>query len=198
MVTVMVVPRADALAPTPPDATDLHVVDAVCAWLDPRRLVTTEVHVRGPKWVQMWVSIGIALMPGEVREDVEQKVKKAVEDYLSPLTGGLPAVATGITLEATGVSPVGWPLGSSVTTGDLVAAATRVSGVRYVEGVRLAARRGAGSLEGDVVEVALTGLELPHPTVFVTTGPPEDPAALLGASQPGPPMLPIPVIPRKC
>jgi hypothetical protein len=198
-VTVMVVPRADALAPAPPDAIDPHVLEAVCRWLDPKRLVTTQVFVRGARWVPIVVSVGIALMPGEVREEVEQRARSALAGYLSPLTGGLGAVdgEPQITVETTGASPTGWPLGMAVRTDDLAATVTRVPGVRYVEGVRLAATRG-GATSSDVAEVALTGLELPHVTVFVATGPPEDPMALLGSSLDAPSVVPVPVVPRSC
>jgi len=199
-VTVLVVPRADALAPAPPSAVDPHVLTAVCAWLDPRRLLTTQVFVRGARWVPVIVSVGIALMPGEVREEVERRVRAAVSGYLSPLTGGLgiPAgAAAGISVEQTGASPTGWPLGTGVRTDDLGAAVTRIPGVRYVTGLRLAAGRD-GTVTSDLPEVTLTGLELPHATVFVSTGPPEDPLTLIGASLPAPNRVPVPVIPRRC
>lgn len=200
-VTVMVVPRADGLAAVPPATVDTHVLEAVCEWLDPRRLITTQVFVRGASWVQVVVSVGIALMPGEVREQVEQRVRAALTAYLSPLTGGLglgpgPA-SSSISVEATGSSPSGWPLGMSVRSDDLAAAATRVAGVRYVHGVRLATRRGA-TTTGDVSEVPLAGLELPYANVFVATGDPEDPLSLLGSSLPAANVVPVPVIPRKC
>jgi hypothetical protein len=199
-VTVMVVPRADALAPTPPSAIDPHVLEAVCRWVDPTRLVTTQVFVRGAHWVSIVVSVGIALMPGEVREEVEQRAREALAGYLSPLTGGLGAGLNGepeITVETTGASPTGWPLGVSVRGDDLGATVTRVPGVRYVEGVRLAATRD-GVTTSDLTEVGLTGLELPHATVFVASGPPEDPLALLGSSLDVPSMVPVPVVPRTC
>jgi hypothetical protein len=196
-VTVMVVPRADALAPSPPATTDPHVLEAVCRWLDPKRLLTTQVFVRGARWVPVVVSIGIALMPGEVREEVEQRAAAAIRGYLSPLTGGLVgAEQPGITVEATGGSPTGWPLQTAVRRDDLTAAATRVPGVRYVEGVRLAVTR-SGSVVSDVPEVALTGLELPVATVFVGVGEPADPLGLLGDRLDGT-AVPVPVIPRKC
>jgi len=196
-VTVMVVPRGDALAPAPPAATDPHVLEAVCRQIDPRRLVTTQVFVRGARWAPVVVSIGVALMPGEVREEVEQRVRAAVSGYLSPLTGGLGiADDAGITVESTGASPTGWPLGVDVRVDDLAAAATRVAGVRFVEGVRLAVTRD-GATASDVPAVALTGLELPWATVHVTAGPPEDPLALLGASL-DQPSVPVPVVPRTC
>ena len=198
-VTVMVVPRADALAPTPPDAIDPHVLEAVCRWIDPRRLVTTQVFVRGARWVPIVVSVGIALMPGEVREEVEQRARSALRGYLSPLTGGVGAAddAAEITVETTGASPTGWPLGFAVRGDDLAATVTRVPGVRYVEGVRLATTRG-GVTTSDLTEVTLSGLELPHATVFVGTGPPEDPLALLGSSLDAPSVVPVPVVPRTC
>jgi Baseplate J-like protein len=197
-VTVMVVPRADALRPSPPATTDPHVLEAVCAWLDPKRLITTQVFVRGARWVPIVVSVGIALMPGEVREEIEQRARDTLREYLSPLTGGLgTADADGIAVESTGVSPTGWPLGVGVRIDDLAAAVTRVPGVRYVEGVRLAVTRD-GTTSSDVGEVALTGLELPHATVFVSVGQPEDPLALMGDRLLAPDVVPVPVVPRKC
>lgn len=195
-VTVMVVPRDHVTAPTPPPTVDRYVLETVCRWIDPRRLITTEVHVRGPTWIPIVVSVGIALMPGEVREEVEQRTRAAIRAHLSPLSGGI-ADRTGITVEETGASPVGWPLGVAVRTDDLAAAATRVAGVRYVEGVRLSVTRN-GTTSTDVTEVTMSGLELPFATVFVGVGHPEDPADLSGTSQAAPTTYPVPVIPKKC
>jgi predicted phage baseplate assembly protein len=195
-VTVMVVPRADATAPTPPASTDRHVLTSVCAWLEPRRLLTTQLFVRGPQWVPVVVSVGVALAPGEVREEVETAVRTALLRHLSALDGGLRPTASELAVETTGASPQGWPLGAAVRADDLLAAATRVPGVRFVEGVRLAVvRNGAVSA---ATAIALSGLELPHAKVFVTTGAPDDPLGLLGSSLAAPAALPIPVIPRKC
>jgi hypothetical protein len=201
-VTIMVVPRSDALAPTPPSTIDPHVLEAVCGWVDPRRLITTRVFVRGARWVPIVASVGIALMPGEVREEVEQRARAALADYLSPLAGGLGSGSTAadpgrLTVESTGASPTGWPLGVGVRVDDLAATVTRVAGVRYVEGVRLAVTRG-GTTNADVDEVTLTGLELPFATVFVGVGAPEDPLALLGTRLDAPDIVPVPVIPKKC
>jgi hypothetical protein len=198
-VTVMVVPRADALAPSPPAAVDQHVLEAVCAWLDPKRLITTQVFARGARWVPIVVSVGIALVPGEVREEVEQRVRAALDEYLSPLTGGLRSSepTDEDSVEATGASPHGWPLGVGVRVDDLGAAVTRVAGVRYVEGVRLAVTRG-GATSSDVTEVALAGLELPKASVFVSVGAPEDPLALTGGSLDAPERVPVPLVPKKC
>ena len=47
-VTVMVIPRHDPLQPDAP-RPDRLFLNSICAYLDPRRLVTTELHLRGPR-----------------------------------------------------------------------------------------------------------------------------------------------------
>ena len=189
VVTILVVPRSDPLRPSAPQP-DRQFLDAVCAWLDPRRLITTEVAVRGPQYVQLWASVGIVSLPGQVPTLVEQAVAAAVRAYLSPLVGGLP------TPPAT--TGTGWPLGVSVRAQDIEAVATRVPGVRYVDSVILAASTG-GAVVCPLTEVALVGLELPDATVFVGSGPAADPSSLIGTSQPSvPSVVPVPVVAPNC
>ncbi len=141
IVTVLVIPKYD---PDQPDAPrpDRLFLGTVCRWLEVRRLLTTEIFVRGPEYVPVIVSVGIVTQPGQVRELVQRAVQTAIRDYLSPLIGG-PAVegaATG-TDEAC-VDPAtpapanacptprgtGWPLNMEVRRLDLEAVATRVGG----------------------------------------------------------------------
>ena len=141
-ITVMVIPRIDSVHPDAPLPNRLFL-DTVANWLDPRRLITTEVFVRGPIYVGIWVSVGIVTLPGQFREVVQRNVMNAIRDYLSPLTGGPPAYNQ-ITLEAecapadagstiTSVHGKGWPLNMDVRRQDLEAVASRVAGVRYVD-----------------------------------------------------------------
>ena len=39
-------------------------LDAICRYIDPRRLVTTEIFLRGPEYVDLWVSIGVEVEAG--------------------------------------------------------------------------------------------------------------------------------------
>jgi hypothetical protein len=167
MVTLMVIPRSD---PDHPDAPrpDRQFLDAVCAWLDPRRLITTDVKT-----------------------------------YLSPLTGGVAGRGTDdLTCAAGSSSPAGgpgWPLATAVRSHDIEAVATRVAGVRYVDSVLLAWLPPGGPLMTGVDQVPLAGLQLPDATVFVALGPAEDPASLIGSSQPVPPtQVPVPIVPPTC
>jgi hypothetical protein len=221
-VTVMVIPRTD---PAQPDAPlpDRLFLDTVASWLDPRRLITTEVFVRAPSYVRIWVSVGIVTLPGQFREVVQRNVMNAIRDYLSPLTGGPPAYNQ-ITLEAecassdasstmTAMHGTGWPLNMDVRRQDLEAVATRVAGVRYVDSIRLGiAPEDGGSTLVDVESVSMLGLQLPRLVgISVREGPATNVADLLGqpltppstggpgAGGPGnPSAVPVPVLPQKC
>src|SRR5439155_13501709 len=85
VVTVLVVPndRARPEAPVP----DQFFLRAVCEYLEPRRVLTSEVHVRGPEYVGIWLSIGITVVPGRDIATVREAVKAAVRLILSPIFG---------------------------------------------------------------------------------------------------------------
>jgi hypothetical protein len=201
MVTVLVIPRSDPVNPNAPQP-DLLFLDAVCSWLDPRRLITTEVHVRGPQYQQIWVSVGIEVLPGQAPPIVRQAVTAAVQAFLSPLTGGLPATdaSTGILTGDTTATGSGWPLGNAVRSQDIEAVATRVPGVRYVNQVLIAGLAPDGSVIASLDPVPITGLQLPAVAkVSASSGSPEDPSSLIGSSQPAPStQFPVPVVPAVC
>jgi hypothetical protein len=197
MVTLLVIPRSDPLYPNAP-TPDRQFLNAVCSWLDPRRLVTTELHVRGPLYQPIWVSVGFEVLPGQVPSIVQQQVITAVQAFLSPLTGGLPPATSPDGLPAGPVSGTGWPLGIDVRSQDIEAIATRVPGVRYVDSVRIAAPNTAGVV-ASVDPAPISGLQLPAATVFANIGAADDPAVIIGSSQPVPPtQVPVPVVPPTC
>lgn len=226
-ITVMVIPRTDQIQPDAPLPNRLFL-DTIASWLDPRRLITTEVFVRGPSYLRIWVSVGIVTLPGQFREVVQRNVMNAIRDYLSPLTGGPPAYNQ-LTLEAecaatdtsstmTAMHGVGWPLNMDVRRQDLEAVATRVAGVRYVDSIRLGiAPTDGGPTLVDVESVSILGLQLPQLVgISVREGPATAVADLLGqpltppsaggpgAGGPGtggagnPSAVPVPVLPQKC
>lgn len=83
-VTVIVVP--DSTAPNPQPSAGL--LRTVCAFLESRRLLTTELYVVGPRYVPVSVEATIVAADhadlGKVREQIEGVLSK----YLHPLTGG--------------------------------------------------------------------------------------------------------------
>ncbi len=209
-VTVMVIPRHDARQPEAP-VPDRLFLEAVCAWLDPRRLLTTEIFVRGPEYVSIWVTVGITTAPGQVRELVRRNVEAALRVYLSPLVGGPPipgapdldAVCDPTAAPTAPCAPprgTGWPLGTEVRDRDLEAVATRVIGVRYVDSVRLASLSSDGVTLTDADRIPLAGLQLPRlVAISVREGAAEDPAELLGPRAATPSTtVPVPVLPKQC
>ena len=200
MVTVMVIPRSDPVHPKAP-LPDRQFLNAVCDWLSPRRLVTTELHVRGPFYRQLWVSIGIVTLPGQVPSIVEQAVTKAVETFVSPLYGGLPTQPNedgllGVPDPSTGT---GWPLGVNIRSQDIEAVATRVPGVRYVDSVLMAAVDANGAVHSPIDTLTLSGLQLPQATVVCGPPPAVDPATLIAGSQAvATSTVPVPVVPDTC
>jgi hypothetical protein len=196
-VTVMAVPAIDpAPAQVPmPDA----FVDAIACWLDPRRLVTTEVFVRRPDYQDIWVSIGLDVAAGASSVTVRDAVKAALEATLSPLPPPGTDTTDGpelILQTAAGRrAPRGWPLRKPVSKMDVMASALRVDDVEGVTGVLLAEGTGA-----DTDSVDMTGLQLPRLAgLSVTVGDPITLDDLRGQAPPvDNPFIPVPIVPEEC
>jgi predicted phage baseplate assembly protein len=143
MVTLMVIPRYDADQPEAP-IPDQNFLKAICDYINPRRLVTTELYLCGPSYLDVWVSIGIQAQPvasgsGGIAE-VRERVKAAIRQFFSPL----PPDADGMPVDDTippdspyASGPRGWPLSKSVVSVEVATIAGRVPGVLAVNGVLL-------------------------------------------------------------
>lgn len=180
VVTVLAVPRYDAAQPGAP-RPDRMFLDAICAHLDPRRLVTTELHVQGPDYVRVVVSVGVEAAPGRSVPLVRQAVQDAVRRFLSPLPSD---------------DGPGWPLGKPVDRLEIWTAAAKVPGVGKVVDVLL----GREDEPSPVDRVPIDHLELPHLTALnVQSGQPVALDALRGRPEPpGGSVLPIPSVPEEC
>lgn len=185
-ITIMVIPRYDVAQPEAP-IPDRLFLELVCKHLEPRRLVTTEVHVVGPKYKNIYVSVGIEVAAGWDFPPVREAVNNAIRDFLSPLKGGRDGK--------------GWPLKKAVVAKELEAEATRVEGVAYVTQLLL------GDEFGDDVDyVPLSGVELPRILkVDTQQGDPEPLEQLLGEATISledaakrKQIVPVPVIPKEC
>lgn len=95
-VTVIVVPDTDEPAPIPTEAT----LRTVCAYLNLRRLLTTELYVVRPTYKEVSVRVEVVAKNsadlGEVKEGIEAKLLK----YFHPLKGG--------------EDGLGWPFGGNI------------------------------------------------------------------------------------
>lgn len=182
LVTVMVIPEYDLVYPNTPQPDHLFL-ERVCKYLHPRRLITTELHIRGPEYVSVWVSIGIDVVAGEPFAPVREDVKSIVTQFLSSLKGGFE-------LE-------GWPLSRPVEAAELLAVAARVSGVSKVNEVLLGTASGSGKQT-----ISLSGLQLPRLAgIEVQSGSAQSLDELRGdldESVPETALTPVPVIPDDC
>jgi hypothetical protein len=197
-VTLMLVPTFDPVTPDAPSPSN-DFLDTVCSYLDTRRLVTTEVFLRGPEYVGIWISIGIQVLPGINPAPVREAVKAAVLQFLAPIVGGPqqlpddPAVLLNAPLSPSIYK--GWPLGKPVISLEVMTIAGRTSGVEFVQDVLLAQSGPA------VAQVEITGLQLPRVLgISVTNGPALSLDELRGGTtQVGPTgVAQLPVIPGEC
>ncbi|MEQ1545831.1 putative baseplate assembly protein [Methyloglobulus sp.] len=183
VVSVVVWPKDDPSHPNAP-LPDRNLLRDVCAYLDQRRLVTTELYVIPPTYHKVAVSVGVHVKPGFGVEAVRQWVELVLRQYLAPLP---PYGPTG----------QGWPLGRRVHGPELEAAALQVEGVEFLEGLEV-----IGFNEQTQVwtqgTVLLAIYEVPELTeITVVEGTPL-PAGQTIVPPPGKTPVPIPTIRQEC
>jgi predicted phage baseplate assembly protein len=177
VVTVMVIPN-DPQNPQGP-VPDGYFLQAVCNYLEPRRLLTTEVHVVGPDYQDLSVSVGFDIVAGKDVAVVAEGIKAAISNYLSPLAGG--------------PNGTGWPLQKNVLVGELLAQAARVDGIDSIEAVLMWDATGTPQ-----TTLSITNLQLPCLTqVGANTGSPNDLTQQASAPS-GLTLVPVPVVPSVC
>jgi hypothetical protein len=196
-ITLMLVPTFDPINPDAPSPSS-DLLDTVCSYLDTRRLVTSEVYLRGPEYVGIWISIGIQVLPGLNPSPVRDAVKAAVTQFLAPTAGGRQTLPDdpSVVLNSPASVYKGWPLGKSVIALEIMTVAGRTSGVEFVQDVLLA--QSAAS----VAQVDMSGLQLPQVLgISVVNGPPLSLDELRGTqttTTTGSSAAQVPVIPQEC
>jgi predicted phage baseplate assembly protein len=95
-VSVIVVPDSDEPMPLPSDG----LLQTVCACLDARRLVTTELYVMKPTYVQVSVSAAVVVNDDADLAEVSLAIETRLLAYFHPLTGG--------------ENGDGWPFGGTI------------------------------------------------------------------------------------
>lgn len=121
VVTLIVLPAYDPLHPDQP-TPDREMLRRVCAHLEPRRLVTTELYVTPPQYVRLSCSVAVEPEPGAGEETLRRHIELALRQHLAPLP-------------PYGPDGKGWPFGRAVRDRDIEAATLRVQGVRLVNEV---------------------------------------------------------------
>jgi hypothetical protein len=201
-VTLMLIPRFDANRPAAPKPDRLFL-DTVCRHLDPRRLVTTELFLRGPDYKDIWITVGINVVAGAAVPTVREAVKTALLQFLAPLNqeqaGILNDAASTVASPQLAGTQNGWPLRKTVTDRELLAVASRVPGVLLINDVKI-----AEGTKPSTPQITMTGLELPRVIgIAVNVGDELDLDQLRGqAIVPATPtttrIVPVPVVPEEC
>jgi predicted phage baseplate assembly protein len=185
VVTVIVLPAHDPITPDTP-TPDREMLRRVCAQLETRRLVTTELYVTPPEYVPVDVSVAVEAEPGTGSETLMRWVELALRQHFAPLP-------------PYGPDGAGWPFGRDARDRDAEAATLRVQGVRLVnevllEGEAIAADGSVTPVSGSVPMLAW---QLPViRSVRVAIGEKAEEIA----PEPPPPVdgLPVPVEVEKC
>jgi hypothetical protein len=112
-VTLVVLPKNKEDTPQPSEAQ----LRAICAWLEPRRLITTELHITGPKYKKVTKLSGrLQIRAGFDLTAVTDAVYTALVDFFHPIRGGSDGT--------------GWPMGDDIFVGDLYDLILDMEGVR--------------------------------------------------------------------
>ncbi|ODS25050.1 putative baseplate assembly protein [Candidatus Endobugula sertula] len=182
VVSVIVWPQSDAENPEAP-MPDLNQLRTVCAFLDARRLVTTELYVLPPTYRP--VAVGVVVKSGYGVDAVRHWVELVIRQFLAPIPPYGPAGA-------------GWPLGRRVHGPELEAAAHQVEGVEYLDGLTLVGWDEQGQLMYDTMTLAKN--EVPELIgVTVEVGPITlDPGDTIKPQQTSASPVPVPVLREEC
>jgi predicted phage baseplate assembly protein len=97
VVSVVVVPDSAEDQPRPSEGT----LRTVCAYLDQRRLLTTEVYVAPPTYQDVSVDVDLVAEESADLAQVQRDVEKTLRDYFHPLRGG--------------EDGLGWPFGGTIS-----------------------------------------------------------------------------------
>jgi hypothetical protein len=115
VLTVIVVPDSDAPNPLPSEGT----LRTVCAYLDPRRLLTAEVYVVKPTYRHVEIRGEVIATNDADLGEVKVGVEEALLDYFHPLRGG--------------ESGEGWPFGGTIYYAQVYQRVFAVPGVERIE-----------------------------------------------------------------
>jgi hypothetical protein len=208
IVTLMLIPRYDPKSPDAPNADSIFL-DTICRYLDPRRLVTTQLILRGPVYKPIWLSVGINVVAGSSIAEVREAVKQSLLDFLAPLrqsqAAQLDNQAAFLQTPQYAYMQKGWPLRKPVTARELLAVASRVPGVLLINDVLI-----CEDTKPAAEQIAMNGLELPRVAgISVSIGDPMPVDQLRGevvttgtgtgtGTTPAPKIVPVPLVPEEC
>ncbi|MGD9749809.1 MAG: putative baseplate assembly protein [Acidimicrobiia bacterium] len=143
-VTLVLLPASDQATPQPSEAQ----LQAVCRWLEPRRLVTTEIHLTGPTYAEVRrVDLRIEVADDADVHEVSGRVFEAVQTFLHPIRGGSDGS--------------GWEFGAPIYHAELYERVLAVPGVARASGLELDVVGGDADADADADVTRIPARSLP-------------------------------------
>lgn len=113
-------------------------VEALTAYLDERRLLTTRLDIRAPSYRWIAARVQLRASPGADQEKVRRTVLDRLYRFLNPLTGG--------------ADGDGWPFGRDLFLSDVYQSLQGMPNVQFIRNVQLFMAAPDGSPTGDPVD----------------------------------------------
>ena len=110
-------PRA-AFPGAPPAVASDGFIATIQNAVERRRVVTTNIHVIGPRYVEVNVSGRVFLKKRVSEAEARESIRRALEEFLDPVFGG--------------PDGKGWPFGRSIFPSEISRQLAKVAGVDYV------------------------------------------------------------------
>jgi len=139
-VTVVVVPEARPAVCCPQPGKGF--LQTVFDYLDPRRLVTVDLHLVGPQYVTVAVACTIHPLKNSSPEELQIRVREGLKRFLNPFSGG--------------PEKRGWPFGRPIYPSEIYQLLDGIDGVDYARDVVLSAEGYAG--QDGVIRIPRTAL----------------------------------------
>lgn len=114
-ISVIIVPRSGESNPRP----DGDLIAAVASYLEPRRLLTTNVHVVAPRYFTIGVQITLVLKPDALEDQVRNQAILALKAFFRPVADRPDAAV--------------WPFGRNVFVSEVYEILDTLAGVDYVQ-----------------------------------------------------------------
>ncbi|MCP9835703.1 MULTISPECIES: hypothetical protein [unclassified Cyanobium] len=119
-ISLLVVPNSPSTPMENPIPSE-SLVNELLVDLRPRCLLTTRLHVAGPRYVKVQVNLQARIFADQSQGDVAQQMSDRLNDFLHPLRGGR--------------NGQGWPFGGAVYLSEVLASLDGVPGVDWVEAI---------------------------------------------------------------
>lgn len=112
-VTVVILPGLEQEKPVP----SRQLIERVHEYLHSRRLITTRLHIVGPRYVDIRIPFRVAPLPYVDPVSLNNAIRQRLYNFLNPVTGGLDGR--------------GWPFGRDVYLSEIYRVIEETPGVDY-------------------------------------------------------------------